>query len=87
MNHHHRKTLYALFEHPMSANIAFKDVEHLLEELGGALEARSGDRVALTLKNRTVVFHKAHHSVPKEEVVHIRRFLTDCGVDPSQHPM
>ena len=25
----HRKILHSLFEHPVSANIAFKDVEHL----------------------------------------------------------
>ena len=33
MNHHHRKTLHALFSHPISANIDFKEVMHLLEEV------------------------------------------------------
>ena len=32
MNHHHRKTLHALFAHPLSANVDFKKVIHLLEE-------------------------------------------------------
>ena len=35
MNHRHRKVLHALFAHPISANISFKDVESLLSELGG----------------------------------------------------
>ena len=87
MNHHHRKTLHALFDHPVSANIAFKEVERLLEDLGATLEARTGSRTAFTLKGHTAVFHNAHHSVPKDEVADIRRFLIDCGIDPSQYPM
>ena len=87
MNHHHRKTLHALFDHPVSANIAFKDVERMLGELGAELDARSGDRVAVTLKGRTAVFHNAHHSLPKDEVADIRHFLDDCGIHPEQFPL
>ena len=87
MNHHHRKILHALFDHPISANIAFKDVERLLGDVGATLETRSGDRTAVTLKGHTAVFHNAHHSVPKDEIVNIRRFLIDCGIDPTQHPI
>ena len=87
MNHHHRKVLQALFDHPISANIAFKDVERLLEDLGATLDARSGDRMAVTLKGHTAVFHKAHHSVPKDEIVNIRHFLNKCGVDPVNYPV
>ena len=87
MNHHHRKVLHAVFDHPISSNIAFKDIERLLEDLGATLEARSGDRLAATLKGHTAVFHKAHHSIPKDEIVAIRHFLTDCGVDPAQYPV
>jgi hypothetical protein len=87
MNHHHRKILHALFDHPISANIAFKDVERLLEELGATLDVRSGDRLAVTLNGHTAVFHNAHHSVPKDEVVDIRHFLNSCGIDPAKYPM
>ena len=87
MNHHHRKILHALFDHPISANIAFKDVERLLEDVGATLEPRSSGRTAVTLKGHTAVFPKAHHSVTKDEVVNIRRFLIDCGIDPTQHPI
>jgi hypothetical protein len=87
MNHHHRKILHSLFDHPISANIAFKDVEHVLIELGAELDTRSGDRTAVALNGRSAVFHRAHHSMTKDEVVHLRHFLEDCGIDPVQYPM
>jgi|KBSMisStandDraft_5_1062788.scaffolds.fasta_scaffold2944251_1 hypothetical protein len=87
MNHRHRKTLHALFDHPISANISFGDVERMLEDLGATLEDRSGARVAVTLKGHTAVFHKAQHSMHKDEVVSIRHFLTSSGIDPAQYPV
>ncbi|MFZ4805987.1 MAG: hypothetical protein ACOYLQ_01930 [Hyphomicrobiaceae bacterium] len=70
MNHRHRKVLTALFAHPVSAEI----------------DNRSGSRVGVTLKGHTVVFHHANHSVPKDEVAQIRKFLIDCGISPEQFP-
>jgi hypothetical protein len=87
MNHHHRKVLHALFDHPVSGNVAFKDVERMLEDLGATFDTRSGDRVAVTLNGHTKVFHKAHHGMPKDEIVDIRHFLSACGVDPKQYPI
>ena len=87
MNHRHRKILHQLFAHPISANIDFNDVQSVLKELGAAIEDRAGARVAVTLKGHTVLFHHANHSVPKDEVQQIRRFLIDCGVAPEQYPV
>ncbi|MEQ1712438.1 MAG: hypothetical protein ABL908_13690 [Hyphomicrobium sp.] len=87
MNHRHRKVLHQLFAHPISANIDFNDVQSVLKELGADVEDRAGARVAVTLKGHTVLFHHANHSVPKEEVQQIRRFLIDCGVAPEQFPV
>jgi hypothetical protein len=40
MNHrHHRKTLHS-FAHPVSANLDFKKVMHLLEEIGAEVGTR-----------------------------------------------
>lgn len=86
MNHRHRKVLAQLFAHPVSANIDFKDVQSVLKELGAELEDRSGARVAVTLKEHTVLFRHANHSVPKDEIQQIRRFLIDCGITPEQFP-
>jgi len=87
MNHHHRKVLHSLFDHPISANISFKDVERVLTDLGAELDTRSGDRMAVALNGRSAVFHRAHHSMTKDEVVNLRHFLEDCGIDPAQYPM
>jgi hypothetical protein len=87
VNHHHRKILHALFEHPVSANIAFKDVERLLDDLGAIVEARSGGRTAIKLNGHTVFLHTAHHSISKDEVVSVRHFLKECGIDPAQYPV
>jgi hypothetical protein len=86
MNHRHRKVLAALFAHPISANIDFKEVVHLLGELGGEVENRSGNRIGVTLNGHTATFMHAHHSLPKEEVVQVRRFLEACGIDPAAYP-
>ena len=68
MNHRHRKVVHAIFAHPIPANLDFKEVESTLKELGAEIEERAGARVAVTLKGHTVLFHHAHHSVPKDEV-------------------
>ena len=42
MNHRHRKVLHALFAHPVSANIHFKEVMHVFEELGAEIDNKWG---------------------------------------------
>ncbi len=86
MNHRHRKVLAALFAHPISANIDFKEVVHMLEEMGAEVDHKTGNRIGVTLKGHTAAFTNAHHALPKEEVTQIRKFLIDCGVDPDAYP-
>ena len=87
MNHHHRKVLHALFDHPVSGNIQFRAVESVLKELGAGLDMRSGDRVAVSLSDHSAVFHRAQHDLPKEEVIRIKDFLSKCGIDPKDYPV
>ena len=87
MNHHHRKILHALFSHPLSGNIQFREVESVLKELGAELSERSGARVGVALEGHSAVFHRAQHDLPKEEVVRIRDFLTGAGVKPEDYPV
>ncbi len=86
MNHRHRKVLQAIFAHPISANIDFNEVVHVLGELGAEVDNKSGNRIGVTLKGHTAAFSHANHSLPKEEVVQIRKFLETCGVDPANYP-
>ncbi|MGD2132361.1 MAG: hypothetical protein PVI23_06170 [Maricaulaceae bacterium] len=84
MNHKHRKVLHQLFAHPEPTNLAPSDINAVLGELGAEIEERHGARFAVKLNDRTVVFHHAQHSLPKDEVRAIRRFLEEAGVDPER---
>ncbi len=83
MNHKHRLTLHTLFAHPISSNIDPKTVKATLEGLGAELTHGHG-RVTVTLNGASHGFHDTHHSLSKEEVVGMRKFLTDAGIDPAR---
>lgn len=83
VNHRHRKILHTLFAHPISANISFKDVESVLGELGAVLDNR-GSRIGVTLNGHTAVFHHAQHTLHKDDVVSVKKFITQCGIDPAR---
>lgn len=83
MSHHNKKVLEAIFAHPISANIDFKDVEHALTSVGVAIEEKSANRISLSLDGRSVIIHRPHqHTLSKDEVATIRGFLVDCGIAP-----
>jgi hypothetical protein len=86
MNHHHRKTLQAIFAHPIAANLGLKDVEHVLESLGAEITDKAGSRIGVKLNGHTAAFHHSNHSLPKEEVLQFRKFLEACGVTPEAYP-
>jgi hypothetical protein len=87
MNHHHRKTLHALSAHPINANLDFKKVMHLLEEIGAEVGNKAGNRVGVKLNGHSVALAHARHALPKEEVVQVRKFLEACGVSPADYPL
>jgi len=87
MNHRHRKVLQALFAHPVSANIALRDIEALLVELGASVENRHGGRMGVRLNKHFAEFaHRSAHSLTPDQVRHLRKFLTDAGIDPKAYP-
>lgn len=84
MNHRHRKVLHAMFAHPLPTNIAMKDVEAVLGELGAELDNRHGSRVGVSLGGHMVVVRNVHRALPKDEIVQLRKFLQTCGIDPAR---
>ena len=84
MNHKHRKTLHSLFSHPLSSNISIKDVEHVFTELGATLGHGHGGKLSVNLKGHTASFNEHGHSLSKDEVVQIRKFVESCGIDPAR---
>jgi len=80
----HRRTLEAIFEKPVLANIAWADIESLLVACGAQIREGRGSRVRIALSDVLAVFHRSH---PRKEtnrgaVVAMRRFLTEAGVEP-----
>ena len=56
----------------------------VLQELGGEVkEARSG-KIHVLLNGNSANFSHAKHSLPKEEVVQVRKFIETCGIDPER---
>jgi hypothetical protein len=79
VHQHARKILHAFFAHPIAANIDFKDAEHALTALGGEIEPKGGNKVEVKLQGRTILIHH-HHTLSREDVVHVRKFLESCGI-------
>ena len=83
MNHKHRATLQSLFAHPISANIDPKPVRSMLEALGAEVTHGGHGHIMVRLNGHAHGFHDAQHSLSKDEVAAIRKFLQDAGVDPA----
>jgi hypothetical protein len=83
MNHKHRAALHALFAHPISSNIEPRVITATLEELGAEISQGHG-HVTAKLNGQQQQFHDAHHSLSKDEVTGLRKFLTAAGVDPAR---
>jgi hypothetical protein len=84
MTARHRRTLHAIFENPIRANIPWDDIESLLRACGADISEGRGSRVRIALNGIRAVFHRPH---PQKEtdrgaVVSMRRFLTEAGVEP-----
>jgi hypothetical protein len=84
MKRKHHRTLEALFAHPVSANIQWRDIEALFIELGAEISEREGSRVAVVLFGEVRVFHRPHPSpnTDKGAVTSIRNWLKQHGIVP-----
>jgi hypothetical protein len=52
--------------------------------LGAEVSHNGSGRLAVKLAGQAHAFHKTQHSLSKDEVVAIRHFLTQSGVDPAR---
>ena len=82
MNKKHQKTLEAIFNDPIRANIAWRDIEALFEVLGAEISEGSGSRVRVALNGVRAIFHRPHPrpEAKKGAVKSVRRFLQEAGV-------
>jgi len=82
MNKKQTKTLEAVFEDPVRADIEWRDVESLLIALGAEVTEARGSRVKVALNAIRAVFHRPHPAkeVTKGAIRALRDFLVETGV-------
>lgn len=87
MSHHHNdRVLKQLFAHPVSMNVRWADVVHLVTSLGGSAEpAHGGGREKLKLNGQERTFHVPHGGSieSRDEVVALRHFFDAAGIRPA----
>jgi hypothetical protein len=84
MNSKHRQTLKAIFSDPVSASIAWADVESLFRGCGAHVREGNGSRIRVTLNDARATFHRPH---PQKEtdrgaVKFVRLFLKEARITP-----
>ena len=84
MNHKQRSTLHSLFAHPVSSNIDPRAVHAVIEALGGEISHGGHSHVVVKLNGHTHGFHDTRHTLSKDEVSAIRKFLETAGIDPER---
>lgn len=83
VNTRQRRTLEAIFENPVRANIPWADIESLLRALGAELSEGRGSRVRIALNGVRAVFHRPHpeRETGKGAVRSMQQFLLSARVD------
>lgn len=84
MGSKHRRLLIAIFDDPVRADIAWRDVEALLLAAGAEISEGAGSRVRIALNGVRAVFHRPHpqKETDKGAIKSLRRFLIEAGVVP-----
>ena len=84
MNSKQKRTLQAVFANPVSASIAWKDIESLLVAAGSEVIEGNGSRVRFFKDGVIGSFHRPH---PQKEakpyqVRDARSYLAQIGIEP-----
>ena len=84
MKRKYQRTLALIFARPTSANVQWRDIEAMFQELGAEVSEREGSRVAVVLYGKVRVFHRPLPSpnTDKGAVASIRKWLEQHGVEP-----
>jgi hypothetical protein len=82
----HRRTLQAIFAHPVPANLRWREIAAMLAAIGVRIEQREGSRVKLTHPDGglPLIHHVTHGeaSQDKGSIATIRNWLRECGTQP-----
>jgi hypothetical protein len=80
---HHRLTIEKIFRHPAGANIEWRQVLSMLEDLGSVKQEHNG-KFAVTLGPETEVFEAPRgKDIDEQVIVDLRRMLRQAGWAPN----
>jgi len=84
VNRHHRKTLAAVFDEPVSGNIEWRRIEALFKAAGCETIEGSGSRITIVHKGQKAAFHRPHpcKDALRYQIRAARDFLKLIGVTP-----
>lgn len=86
MSHKHESLLRSIFDGPVSGNVHWREVESMLTHLGAKVEPHHGASFRVLLNGVEGFLHRPHNSntCTKQELRHVRDYLSSAGVSPSQ---
>lgn len=86
MSHKHESLLRSIFEGPVSGNVHWREVESMLTHLGAKVEPHHGASFRVEMNGVEGFLHRPHNSntCSKQELRHVRDYLTSAGVNPLQ---
>ncbi len=84
MNKKQERILQAIFEHPVRADIEWRDVESLLLAVGAEITEGRGSRKRVALNGVRATFHEPHpqKELKKGAVSAVRDFLAEAQIEP-----
>ncbi|MGH7178893.1 MAG: hypothetical protein ACREJC_16070 [Tepidisphaeraceae bacterium] len=73
----HQKTYDAVFQHPISRGIAWRDIHAMLNALRNVVLEEHEWTLKLTRNGRSMVLHRPYHKTLSDvrELMNLRRFL------------
>jgi hypothetical protein len=84
----HRRTFDAIFQHPISRNLTWREVRSMLDAMSDVLQHEHGQTLKLSRNGRTVVLHPPlqKNVSDVQELMHLRRFLEGSSSLPVPQP-
>jgi hypothetical protein len=84
LNNHHQNTVDAIFAHPASGNVEWRQVISLIEAIGSATVEHNG-KLKITVGPETEVIEPPRDKdIDHQMIVDLRRMLTVAGYGPQR---
>lgn len=85
MSHKHAAVLRSIFQDPLPANLQWREIESLLNNLGAEISPGHGARFKVLLNGVEGTLHHPHHgnTMSRQDLKVLREYLGHAGVSPS----